>query len=186
MKRFSWSWLVAGLFLLSVIAVVACAKGEHDAYSEAVARVRGLGYFAFIALSAALCVSPLRAWIHERGKLRRALGLCAASAAGLHALAASSNSPLTLRDQLADAHLRFGIGAFAVLGLLALSSFPRVVRFTHLRSWKELHRLAYVAWLCVFLHAFLSPYAWLAGLLVLASLVLLVGLLRVWPRRDRA
>ena len=178
--------LVAGLFVLSVIAVAFIAKGDADAYSDAVAMVRGLGFLAFVALSAALCISPLRAWIHESAKLRRALGLSAASAAALHAFAAIMNSPLSLREQLADAHLRFGVGAFAVLFLLALTSFPSVVRWTRLRSWKELHRLAYVAWMCALLHALFSPYAFLNGLLVLAAGVLLVGLLRLWPHRDRA
>ncbi|HET8934447.1 MAG TPA: ferric reductase-like transmembrane domain-containing protein [Polyangiales bacterium] len=171
--------IVAGLFVVSVIAVAFVAKGESDAYSDAVAMVRGLGYLTFVALSAALCISPLRAWIQESAKLRRALGLSAASGAALHAFAAILNSPLSLRDQFADTHLRFGMGAFAVLFVLALTSFPSVVRWMRLRSWKELHRLAYVAWLCALLHALLSPYAWLVCLLVLASLVLLIGLLRV-------
>ena len=171
--------LVAGLCIVSVIAVAFIAKGESDAYSDAVAMVRGLGYITFVALSAALCISPLRAWIRESAKLRRALGLSAASAAALHAFAAIMNSPLSLREQFADTHLRFGMGAFAVLFLLALTSFPSVVRWMHLRSWKELHRLAYVAWLCALLHALLSPYTWMIGLFGAASVVLLLGVLRV-------
>lgn len=182
----SWNRAIAIVFVLGVLGVVLTAKGEADAYSDAVAIVRGFGYFAFSALSAALCISPLRAWIYESAKLRRALGLSAACAAAFHALAAFTNSPLSLREQLADTHLRFGIGALVVLCLLALTSFPRIVRWMHLRSWKELHRLAYVAWICALLHAVLSPYAWLSCLLTVAGVVLMLGLLRAWPRRDRA
>jgi sulfoxide reductase heme-binding subunit YedZ len=177
----TWNRCVAGLWLLSVTGVVVSAAGDNDAYSYSVSLVRGFGYLAFSSLSGALCVSPLRRWLRESAKLRRALGLAAASAALLHVLAATSSSPLTLREQVADTHLRFGVGAFAVLCLLALSSFPRAVSRLQLRSWKELHRLAYVAWICGLLHGLVSPYAWLWCLLSLAASVVLIGLLRVWP-----
>lgn len=178
--------VVVGLFVLSVIAVVVGAKGDADAYGDEVAIVRGLGYLAFIALSAALCVSPLRGVLGERAKLRRALGLAAASSAALHGFAAITSSPLSVGEQFADAHLRFGMGALAVLCLLALTSFPRIVRGLRLRSWKELHRLAYFAWCCALLHALLSPYVWLTCLFALAVVVLALGIGRLWPRRDRA
>jgi hypothetical protein len=61
----SWNRAIAIVFVLGVLGVVLTAKGEADAYSDAVAIVRGFGYFAFSALSAALCISPLRAWIYE-------------------------------------------------------------------------------------------------------------------------
>lgn len=185
--RFSLNRVIAGLFVLGVVAVALGVEGEADAYSDVVALVRGFGYLAFVLLSAALCVSPLCRLLGARvSALRRALGLAAASGAALHAVAASSSSPLSLREQFADPHLRFGIGALAVLWMLALTSFPRLVRALRLRSWKQLHRLAYVAWCCAWLHALFSPYVWLPSLLGLAVVVLLIGLGRLWPRSDRA
>jgi DMSO/TMAO reductase YedYZ heme-binding membrane subunit len=95
-----------------------------------------------------------------------------------------SGSPLTLAQQLEDAHLRFGLGALSVLMLLGATSFPRVVARLHLRSWKELHRLVYVAWLCCLLHACLSPYAFMPGVLAMALLFVVASLSRLLPRRS--
>lgn len=159
--------------------------GDADAYSDVVAQTRALGYASFLLLSAALCVSPLARWVRESAKLRRALGLAAAAMTWIHVMIAATSSPLTLSDQLADPHLRFGFGGFAVLCVLAITSFPRVVGWLKLRSWKELHRLAYVAWICALLHGLLSPYAWLRALCSIAASVLIVGLLRLLPRRSR-
>jgi DMSO/TMAO reductase YedYZ heme-binding membrane subunit len=181
-----WNRWVAGVWLASAIAVCVVMVGDNDAYSDQLARTRGLGWHALVALSGALCITPISRWLRESAKLRRALGLAAVSSALLHALLAVTRSPLVLREQLADAHLRFGLGALLVLGLLAITSFPRIVVLLRLHSWKELHRLAYVAWGCVLLHALLSAYAWTRGLFGLTAIVALVSLLRLVPKRERA
>jgi methionine sulfoxide reductase heme-binding subunit len=175
---------VAALWVVSLVAVMFSASGDSDAYSAAVAGARALGYHALVFLSAALCVSPLRRWLPRRAVLRRALGLAAAGSALLHGAVGLGTSPLTWTEQLADPQLRFGIGAFIVLVLLGLTSFPRLVAALRLRSWKELHRLAYVAWICALLHGLLSPYAWMYGLLALAAVVSALAPLRFLPQRP--
>lgn len=186
LRRFSQRGLVIGALLLSVAAILLFVRGDADAYSDNVALARALGYLAFAWLSAALCVSPFARWVRESSKLRRALGLAAASAALLHAEVGLWSSPLSVREQLDDPQLRFGFGALAVLGILAVTSFPGAVATLRLRSWKELHRLAYVAWICALLHGLLSPYAWIRGLFAIAAIVLALGLLRFLPRAKRS
>jgi sulfoxide reductase heme-binding subunit YedZ len=124
--------------------------------------------------------------LRESAKLRRALGLLAACTALLHFEVAMWTSPLSIAEQFEDATLRFGFGAFLVLVLLALTSFPGVVTSLKLRSWKELHRLAYVAWICALLHGLFAPYAWIRGLCAIAAVVLTLAVLRLVPRRNRA
>jgi DMSO/TMAO reductase YedYZ heme-binding membrane subunit len=46
------------------------------------------------------------------------------------------------------------------------------------RSWKELHRLGYVAAAFAFVHTLLGPFAPLRSVLALALFTLLFGLLR--------
>lgn len=182
LRRLDGNALALGAFLLGSAYAALFVTGDSDAYSTVIAQTRALGYASFLLLSAALCVSPFARWIRERAQLRRALGLAAAAMTFIHALLAVTSSPLCLADQLADARLRFGFGAFAVLCVLAITSFPRVVSWSRLRSWKELHRLVYVAWICALLHGLLSPYAWLRGLCVIAASVLILAILRWLPR----
>lgn len=184
-RRISVRGLVAGAALTIVAAIMLFVRGDADAYSDNVALARALGYVAFVLLSAALCVSPFARWLRETSKLRRALGLAAAGAALFHAEVGLWSSPLSVSEQLDAPQLRFGFGALAVLGLLAVTSFPGAVTALKLRSWKELHRLAYVAWICALLHGLLSPYAWMRGLCGIAAVVLTLGLLRLVPRAKR-
>jgi len=183
-RRSLGGW-VAGASLFGAVAIALFVRGDGDAYSDTVALARGLGYLAFVLLSAALCVSPLRRWLPESSTLRRALGLAAASAALFHAEVGLWSSPLGVGEQLADPQLRFGFAGLALLGALAVTSFPAVVTWMRLRSWKELHRLAYIAWLCALLHGLLSPYAWMRGLCAIAAVTLTLGLLRLVPRPTR-
>lgn len=119
-------------------------------------------------------------------RLRRALGLASTASASLHSVLGMYSSPLQLAEQVEDAHLRFGFGALLVLLLLALTSFPRLVQRLRLRSWKELHRLAYVAFPLALLHGLLGPYASTRALIGIGVVVAGVGLLRLWPAYGRA
>jgi sulfoxide reductase heme-binding subunit YedZ len=177
MKR--WPGLPIAFSLLSVAWVGLFVVGDSHAYSDGVAQARALGYIGLLLLSAVLCVSPFRRWLRASSKLQRALGLAAASTALIHVEVAVWSSPLSFAEQLDEPRMRFGFGAFAVLGLLALTSFPAVVAGVRLRSWKELHRLAYLAWICALLHALLSPYAWLRGLSAIAGVVIAMVVLRL-------
>ena len=184
-----WNVRIFVVWSAALVAIVALHRGDGDAYSSRIALARLVGWQAAVALVLALCVNPVSRFVKklpEPAKLRRALGVAAASAAVIHALIAVSSSPLTLAQQLEDPHLRFGFGALIVLVLMGITSFPRVVAWLHLRSWKELHRLVYVAWICAVLHAFLSPYAWLPGVMGVVVVVTIASLHKLWPRRARA
>ncbi len=80
--------------------------------------------------------------------------------------------------------MRAGLSALLILSLLLMTSFPSTVRRLHLRGWKELHRLAYVAFACVIHHCLLSPFAPRTWLLGVVTVVLLIGSLRLWPRKH--
>ena len=183
-----WNVRVFLLWLGTLVAIFLMHRGDGDAYSSSIALARMLGWQTAIALVFALCVNPVSRVVRklpEPAKLRRALGLAAAASAVIHALVAVSSSPLTLAQQLEDPPLRFGFGALVVLVLMGITSFPKVVSWLHLRTWKELHRLVYVAWLCAVLHAFLSPYAWLPGVLGISLAVVLFSLNWLVWRRAR-
>lgn len=192
MRTRDWNRWVGLLWLSSLVGSWLLFAGDGDAYSARVAGARALGYHAWALLSAALCVSPLQRLLGTLGyalsgaSLRRALGLAAWASGLLHAFVGALSSPLSIGAQLDDPHLRFGVGALGVLCVLGATSFSPVVRSLRLRSWKELHRLAYVAWGCATAHALLGPYAWTRGLLTLALVIAGFGLLRLLPRRERS
>jgi DMSO/TMAO reductase YedYZ heme-binding membrane subunit len=114
--------------------------------------------------------------------LRRSLGMSAAWLGSLHACVAlttylDGSWPLVV----AAPYLRAGLTALLILLALLITSFPTLVRLLHIRFWKQLHRLAYVAVLFLFQHLMQAPFAlrWLTVLLF--SCLVLLGLVRVLP-----
>jgi len=176
--------------LLALAGVAALAMSEHWAVARELVLARGSGWIALCALLLSLCVTPLaRALARLQRSVaaspsvaltRRALGMTAAWLASLHALVALAG---TLRGDLAavpsSAHLRAGLTALAILLVLLLTSFSRVVAGLRLRFWKELHRLAYPAGLFALQHVLLSPFAPRALTLAVFGAALLVSLLRL-------
>lgn len=152
---------------------------------------RASGWMALVALAGALCVTPLSGPLEALGlpaarrhATRRALGVTSAWLALLHAAVALStylswNWAVVIRRP----HLRAGLVAAAVLALLLATSYPRVVRALRMTTWKELHRLAYVAALLTALHVLQSPFADRALSLVFFGGLLAVGLGRLLGRR---
>ena len=187
-----WNRAVVVLWSVSALALLAQLGGAaSSAYTTRVVCARALGFHALLGLSASLCVTPLQRLLGTMGRslrgtaqLRRALGLASVASGALHAGVGVWSSPLRLREQLDDAQLRLGVGAIAVLCLLGATSFPSVVQWSKLRSWKELHRLAYVAWSLALLHGLLATYAWTLGLLGIAAIVGVFGVLRALPVRK--
>lgn len=180
--------IVSLAWVAAAVAITVLLHGERDAYTLLVARTRGFGYLAFGALCAALCVTPLaRALGAARwpsaARWRRALGLAACAGALVHALFALSSWPSSLATLWDEPSLRAGITALLILLLLALTSFPALVKRVGLRGWKELHRLAYLALACAVWHALLQPYAAEAWILGLAAGCVAVGVLRALPKR---
>jgi sulfoxide reductase heme-binding subunit YedZ len=179
---------VAVAWLLALAVVVVSDAGDHDAYSRALALTRGFGLVALMTLCAALCISPLarvlrQAW--PAARVRRALGIAAFAGAVVHWTTALFAVPDVWSRLWDSPMLRAGFGALVILGLLAATSYKSVVRDLHLTAWKELHRLAYVALPFAFFHAAQGTFAPLRTLFVLGCVTLLVGLLRLLPKKQR-
>ena len=156
------------------------------------------GWLAILCLTATLSVSPLRALsnrvrqghgtLRSAAPARRALGIASAVLATLHAFVSASQLHDFSRGGfgwlLDTAFVRWGLTGLLILLALLLTSFPKVVRMVHLRGWKELHRLAYVALACATMHCLLSPFAprvWILALLAWAACLASLRLvLRLW------
>ena len=154
--------------------------------------LRATGYTALGALFLALLMTP--ASLLSRHFLphchnpvvwmafRRSLGMSAAWLGGLHACVAlttylDGSWPLIVTAS----YLRAGLTALLILLALLITSFPTLVRLLHVRFWKQLHRLAYVAVLFLFQHLMHAPFALRWLIVLLFSCLLLLGLLRMLP-----
>ena len=155
--------------------------------------LRVTGYTALGALFLSLLMTPVAllctrllpqchnpvVWI----AFRRSLGMSAAWLGGMHACVAlatylEGSWPLVV----AAPYLRAGLTALMILLALLITSFPALVRILHLRFWKQLHRLAYVAGVAGILHyLWLTKADLLEPLLYAAVLAALLGV-RVWFR----
>jgi sulfoxide reductase heme-binding subunit YedZ len=178
---------VVCLTLLGLVCAAALMQGDGHAYSGTVGLTRGVGYVALFALVLALCVTPAMSLVRRftsPSRLRRAFGLAALGCGVMHALFALGVVPGGIIAIWREPALRAGVLALLTLALLGITSFPTVVRALHLRHWKELHRLAYVALACTLWHALLQPYAPAFWLLVLAAGCALLLALRLVPKRK--
>jgi len=125
------------------------------------AAIRRLGRYALVFLILSLAPTAVRlvTGSSELLRVRRWLGLYAFLYAVLHALAfAGLDYGFDLR-LLATVVLEsrreiVGLAALSILGLLALTSIPALIRSLG-KHWKRVHRLVYVAAGLVVLH-----YAW--------------------------
>ncbi len=195
-RRGRLAWLVGTVscVLFGLGGAWALAQSYPPLVSWSLARFSG--WLSLVALSLSLCVSPVlrlsqrfeigRLSTVRAPELRRLTGMASAWLALVH-LALGF---IPLHDEarasaawlLDTAHVRAGLSALLVLLALLLSSFAAVVRGLHLRAWKELHRLAYVAFACAVQHVLLSPFAPRAWVLSLFAVICAIGLLRLLPR----
>lgn len=183
-----------GLFAAVALAwIAAWAAAEPWSVAREHAYQRGTGWAALSFLLASLCVTPLDVIsTHLRGGkglaaarvARRALGMTAAWLGLLHA-ACMVSGPLgdslgdSLGAMLYSSQLLAGLTTLGVLCALLLTSFGRVVRALRLQTWRELHRLSYVAAALALQHVLLSPFAPRTRTLALFGAVLLLSLLRL-------
>ena len=182
-----------GAAVALAIALFAIGLSRSWALERELFWLRASGWLAVSTLLLALSATPigrsislvsrrpLGPWI---AALRRALGVSAAALATLH-------GGVALRTYLGGslAHLwdlpwvRGGILAWAILLALWITSYPRLVERLRVRSWKPLHRLAYVAAIFALQHTLLAPLAprgWVIGVFGVA---LVIGLGRLLPQR---
>lgn len=181
----------AALVLAIVLGAVGLSRGW--ALERELFWLRASGWLAVSALLLALSATPLGRLIGLASRrplgpwiasLRRALGISAAALATLH-------GALALRTYLGGslAHLwdlpwvRGGVLAWAILLALWITSYPRIVERLRVRSWKPLHRLAYVAALFALQHTLLSPLAPRGWVLGVFGAALVIGLGRFVPQR---
>ncbi len=179
---------------LALAAVAMLTLLEDYALERNLWAMRGTGYAALGALFTALSMTPLerlRSRVAAASipatllpALRRSFGLTAATLATLHAgiglLTWLRETPAAVLEQPV---FRAGGLALFVLWLLALTSFPPVVRALRISLWKHLHRLAYAAAFFAFLHLLLSSFAPRARTLWLFGALATLGLLRLLPSR---
>lgn len=174
--------------VLAALAAAGALGLSADAGSPAATLALALtrtGWVAALALVASLAAS-----LHPRTRrLRRALGLGAAAAATLHAAWALASGWVAQASLLiAEPQLRAGATAWLVLALLALTSWPSVVRGLRLGHWRLLHRAVYAALLLALLHVALSSRAPVWALRALAGATALLLALRAlraaWPART--
>lgn len=173
----------------SELALVARAAQLSYDLERRLFLARGSGYVAISLLLATLAVTPLARAFHGGAKYRRPLGLATAAGALVHLgfVLALDGSILRLPLVL-EPHSRTGLLALIILLLLAVTSFPRVVRALRLRLWKPLHRMVYGAAVLSLVHVAQSAFAPRRTVLLITgamAFLLAIRVVRVWsPRRT--
>lgn len=158
-------WLIAALALS--IQAIAYWQEPFGWQAEQNA-IEDTGLAALIFFMASFSCTPLVGIVKRRTQrnisltaARRWFGLLSATFAALHLA-------LLLSFHYADSPWftawlkpmnQVGAAAFLCLTVLALTSFPAVVRLTKLRWWKTLHRLVYAIFFLLFIHVILNPHA---------------------------
>jgi len=144
-----FAWLVYG--------VVADRLGPNPAE----ALIRASGDWALRGLWIALSVTPLRVFtgMPALARFRRMLGLFAFFYALLHLLCYAwldmgFDIPEIARDIAKRPFILVGMLTFALLLLLAATSFNRAIRWLGGKRWQALHRAVYVASVLALLHFF--------------------------------
>ena len=151
------------------------------------------GYISLVLLFASLSITPIRRIASRIGlscikiaPYRRSLGITAFGSALTHAALSCiryfGDAPWFM--PLLEPFLRFGVLTLAILAALWLTSFPKWIRWMHLRTWRELHWLAYSAALTALLHVLLSPFAPVREILLAALVWLVFAMLRLVPRKS--
>lgn len=148
-----------------------------------------LGRTALYLLAASLAATPLLRYARINViRLRRALGLLSFSYALLH-LAAWIVFDMGLlwsqivKDVVKRPYLVFGMLAFTILLLLALTSNAASIRRMGGAGWRTLHRLVYVAAPLVVLHWLWALKIWGLKPLFVGAVILGLLALRLAPRR---
>ncbi len=144
-----FAWLVYGVF------------ADRLGANPAEALIRASGDWALRGLWIALAVTPLRllTGTPALARFRRMLGLFAFFYALLHLLCYAwldmgFDIPEIARDIAKRPFILVGMLAFALLLVLAATSFNRAIRWLGGKRWQALHRAVYVASALALLHFF--------------------------------
>lgn len=182
-------WLAGALPLALLVADTLLGRLGIDPVRDIEHR---LGRTALYFLAASLAVTPLlRFGRVNLVRLRRAVGLLAFSYAVLH-LGAWLVFDMGLlwaqivKDVVKRPYLVFGMGAFVILLLLALTSNAASLRRLGAAGWRSLHRLVYLAAPLVVLHWLWALKVWEAKPLFWGAVILGLLAVRAVPRRRMA
>lgn len=159
--------------------------------NPAEALIRSLGDWTLRALVLVLAMTPLRValGLTALARLRRMVGLAVYFYASLHLSAYAWFDMGFVWGRIVDDVIKrpfilVGMLSWAVLTLLALTSFNRAIRWLGARRWKGLHRLVYAVACLAMLHFF-----WVragknnfAEVVVYAAVFGVLLGLRVWRR----
>ncbi len=149
------------------------------------------GYATLLLLFGSLSITPLRRLASRMGMktkglqpYRRSLGITAFTSALVHACISCTqyfgDAPWFM--PLLEPFLRMGVLTLGILSVLWVTSFPKMVRAMRIRTWRELHWLAYAAGLTALLHVVLSPIAPVREVLLASAVWLGFSMLRLIPR----
>lgn len=144
-----------------------------------------LGRTAVYFLLASLCITPiLRMGRVNLVKFRRALGLLAASYAGLHLLAwvvldMGLLWPQMLKDVAKRPYLTIGMVVLVILLVMAATSSNAAIRRLGPVRWRAIHRWVYLAAPLAVFHWLLAYKIWPAKPLLILALVAILLALRV-------
>jgi DMSO/TMAO reductase YedYZ heme-binding membrane subunit len=178
--------------LVEAVLVWTSCRGDGHAYTRGWALTRSMGWTGFVALCAALCITPaaklISAFVRVHSgwtrELRRAFGLAAGSAAFAHACAALVFVPGTRGGLFGSTQVRSGVAALLVLVLLYLTSFRSIVRRLRLQFWKELHRVAYVAVVLALVHVLHAAFVPMRAALLVVAVTFVLGLSRLLRNKQ--
>ncbi len=153
--------LLHGLCLLPLAWLVYAAAFDHLGANPAEALIRSLGGWTLRLLCLTLAVTPLRLalGLPALARFRRMLGVYTFCYALLHLLCYSVfdmglDWGEIARDVAKRPFILVGMCAFALLLLLAATSFNRAIRWLGARRWQQLHRSVYLIAGLALLHFF--------------------------------
>lgn len=181
-------WLAGAIPLVLLVADTMLGRLGIDPVRDIEHR---LGRTALYFLAASLAVTPmLRYGRINVVRLRRALGLLCFSYAVLH-LSAWVVFDMGLlwsqivKDVVKRPYLVFGMLAFSILLLLAVTSNAASIRRLGGAGWRTLHRFVYVAAPFVVLHWLWALKIWGPKPLFIGALILGLLASRLIPRRGK-
>ena len=149
------------LCLLPLAWLVYATVANQLGANPAEALIRATGDWTLRALCLVLAITPLRVItaIPQLARFRRMLGLFVFFYGVLHLLSYSwfdmaFDIPDILHDIAKRPFILVGMCAFALLLLLAATSFNRAIRWLGARRWQQLHRSVYLIAGLALLHFF--------------------------------
>lgn len=176
-------YVLAITVLISVGVFAYLRVSIQDDQLLAIRTQQVFGFLSLMYLYIALIISPLgyvigKERVRHLAFARRAIGVSTFYFAALHGGIAlfgqlGGISNLANLPEIFKWSLLFGAITLVILGLMAITSFDKVVRFMTFRKWKWLHRLVYMAGVLIILHV------WMVGTHLAYSRVQIIAVVAI-------